>query len=464
MSSRTVLLVSLVGAAAVAACTAEPAAPPADPDAALLGGETTVFEEGPIAYSLPARNLDGARRDTFSLGDHFFNRSWVAAPASASGNDGLGPTYNATSCSACHLHDGRSAPPAGPGDDGVGLLLRLSVPGTDEHGMPRPDPVYGGQLQPLAILGVPAEARVTVTWEEIAGAYPDGERYVLRSPRVTITDLAFGPLGEGAAVSPRVAPAMIGLGLLEAIPDATLEALADEADRDGDGISGRTNVVWDARERRERTGRFGWKANQPSIAQQTAGAFLGDLGITSSLFSEEGCPEPQAACRAAPTGGVPELSDQKLDAVTLYARTLAVPARRAAGDAAVRRGDELFAAIGCASCHTARLRTGPSDVPALAEQTIRPYTDLLLHDMGEGLADNRPDGRASGSEWRTPPLWGVGLLERVSKHATLLHDGRARGFAEAILWHGGEAQGVRDRFKALSAQDRAAVIAFLGAL
>jgi CxxC motif-containing protein (DUF1111 family) len=257
---------------------------------------------------------------------------------------------------------------------------------------------------------------------------------------------------------------MIGLGLLEAVPESTLEALADESDHDGDGISGRVNLVWDVREGRARPGRFGWKANVTTIAQQTAGAFLGDLGITSSMFPDEACPDGQTACRAAPNGGAPELTDQKLDAVVLYARSLAVPARRGVGDARVTRGEALFAQAGCGSCHTPKLVTGDSDVPAFTRQTIRPYTDLLVHDLGPELADGRPDGRASGSEWRTPPLWGLGLLERVSKHQHLLHDGRARGVAEAILWHGGEAANARERFRTLSKEDRAALLAFLSAL
>lgn len=463
---RTALGALVLSFAAVAACgdARDEAAPAPEPGADLLGGDTTIFDDGPLAYSYAARNLDSVRRDTFALGDHFFNRSWVAAPASAAGNDGLGPTYNATSCSSCHLHDGRSEPPASSTDDGVGLLARLSIAGEDPHGMPRPDPVYGGQLQPYAILGVPAEGKLVVTWEERPGTYADGAPFSLRVPRITITELAFGPLADGAMISARVAPAMIGLGLLEAIPESTLEALADEGDRDGDGISGRTNVVWDSREGRARVGRFGWKANVTTIAQQTAGAFLGDLGITSTTFPEEACPEPQGKCRAAPNGGAPELTDQKLDAVVLYARALAVPARRGAGDARVARGEALFAEAGCASCHTPKMVTGDSDVPAFARQTIRPYTDLLVHDLGPELADGRPDGRASGSEWRTPPLWGLGLLVRVSKHQHLLHDGRARGPAEAILWHGGEAQAARERFRALTADDRAALLAFLAAL
>jgi CxxC motif-containing protein (DUF1111 family) len=212
-------------------------------------------------------------------------------------------------------------------------------------------------------------------------------------------------------------------------------------------------------------GRFGWKANQPSIEQQSAGAFLGDIGLTSPLFPEQNCTAVQEACRAAPTGGDPEVDQEKIDAVTFYARYLAVPARRDADDSTVRHGEALFAAIGCASCHFTTLVTGDlDDAPALSAQRIHPYTDLLLHDMGTDLADDRPDYEADGREWRTPPLWGLGLIATVNRHTLLLHDGRARGVAEAILWHGGEGETARETFRNLPREDRAALVRFLESL
>jgi len=463
-----VLLLVSLGAAALAACSAEePDAPAADvePGIELLGGETTVFDESPGAFSRPAKNLAAADRDVFALGDHFFNRNWVAAPASTSANDGLGPLFNATSCSACHLHDGRSAPPQTERDPSSGLLFRLSVPGTDPHGGPLPEPSYGGQLQPLATVAVPRECRYVIRYEEREGTYADGERYSLRAPSYTFTDLAYGPFAPDVMTSPRTAPAMIGLGLLEAIPEEALRALADPDDADGDGISGRPNMVWDVTRGANVVGRFGWKANMPSVVQQVAGAFAGDLGITTSLFSEEPCTSKQEACTKAPNGGVPELSDETLHEVTRYSQTVAVPARRNVRDPEVRRGERLFAAAHCTGCHTPRLVTGDgSPVAALRRQTIRPFSDLLLHDMGPELADGRPDFVASGSEWRTAPLWGLGLLAKVSKHTFLLHDGRARDVAEAILWHGGEASAARDAFRSMGKNDRAALLAFLRSL
>jgi CxxC motif-containing protein (DUF1111 family) len=214
-----------------------------------------------------------------------------------------------------------------------------------------------------------------------------------------------------------------------------------------------------------RVGRFGWKANQPTIEQQVAGAFLGDMGLTTPLFGVQQCSPAQEACIAAPDGGAPEVDESKVARITFYLHTLAVPARRDVDDPTVLRGRALFESTGCASCHTARHRTGELEgYPWLSDQEIWPYTDLLLHDMGDGLADGRPDYAADGREWRTPPLWGIGLVETVSGHELLLHDGRARGLAEAILWHGGEAEASREAFRAMELADREALLAFLRSL
>ncbi|MEZ4449070.1 MAG: di-heme oxidoredictase family protein [Nannocystaceae bacterium] len=446
---------------ALGACNDPPAA---DPDEALAGGDTTVFDTTANAFSLSARNMTFERRQRFVVGNSFFNKNWVTAPSSTEGRDGLGPTFNARSCSTCHFKDGRGRPPA-PGESFVGILLRLSIPGEDPHGGPLAVPGYGGQLQPGSIDGVPGEGTPAVTYVEAPGAFADGEAYSLRRPSYAIDDPAFGPLPADLLISPRVAPAMIGMGLLEAIPEATILGLEDPDDRDGDGISGRANQVWDEAAGALVLGRFGWKANQPSVRQQTAGAFLGDIGITSSLFPGNNCPEGQELCAAAPSGGDPELSDDLLDDLVLYSSTLAVPARRDVDDPEVLRGKAIFADLHCDGCHVSKLSTDPE--AALEEargQTIWPYTDLLLHDMGEALADGRPDYAADGREWRTPPLWGLGLIETVNGHQDLLHDGRARGVGEAILWHGGEAEASRDAYVHLERDDRDALLRFLGSL
>jgi CxxC motif-containing protein (DUF1111 family) len=427
------------------------------------GGDTTVFDRTANAFSLSARNMSFDRRQRFVVGNSFFNKNWVIAPSSTTSRDGLGPTFNARSCSTCHFKDGRGRPPEA-GEEFIGILLRLSVPGADPHGGPLGAGPYGDQLQTQANADVPVEGVPRVEYSEQPGMFADGEPYSLRVPTYTFDALAHGPLPPDLLVSPRVAPAMIGLGLLAAIPEADLLARADPEDADGDGISGKPNYVWDVAAGAPALGRFGWKANQPNVRQQTAGAFLGDMGITSSLFPDQNCPSGQADCAAAPTGEGLEIDDDLLADVTLYASTLAVPARRDVDAPEVLRGKQLFSAIGCADCHTPRHVTGPSDDPEVADQIIFPFTDLLLHDMGEALADGRPDFAATGSEWRTPPLWGLGLVETVNGHTTFLHDGRARSLLEAALWHGGEAEAARDELLALPADDRAALVAFLESL
>ncbi len=417
------------------------------------------------AFSLPLRNLSENDRRAFAVGNSFFNDNWVTAPSSTAGRDGLGPLFNARSCSACHFQDGRGRPPLTPDERLVSMLFRVSVPGEGPHGGPNPDPAYGDQLQTGAIAGIAPEGDVRIAYAEREVMYSDGAVASLRVPRYTLTDPAYGEFPEGLMVSPRVAPAMIGMGLLAAIPEPDILALADPDDADKDGVSGRPNHVWNARVSAKSLGRFGWKANQPTVEQQVAGAFLGDIGITSPLFAQENCTGAQADCAAAPHGGEPEVDARKLERVTYYSSVLAPPARRDRSNPAVRRGEALFTEIGCAACHVVEMRTGayPS-VPAVENQAIHPYTDLLLHDMGEGLADGRPDYEADGREWRTAPLWGIGLVETVNGHTLFLHDGRARNLEEAILWHGGEGEPSRTKFMNLTADDRAAVIGFLESL
>jgi CxxC motif-containing protein (DUF1111 family) len=416
-----------------------------DPDRALLGGDTTVFDDSKNAFGSPAKNASEGHRDRFVVGNSFFKQNWVTAPASTEARDGLGPLFNARSCSSCHLNDGRGRPPE-PGEDLIGLLFRFTN-----------SPTYGGQLQPYGVLDVPGEGVPQIAYEPVPGAYADGS-FELLHPSYGFEGLTYGPLEAGTLISPRVAPQIIGLGLLEAVPEATLVALADPDDVDGDGISGRVSYLDGA------VGRFGWKANQPDVRQQTAGAFLGDMGITSSLHETNDCTAVELECAAALNGGAPEIEEPRLADVVLYTRILAVPARRDLDDAQVLRGEDLFDSLGCASCHTNELKTAASDLPELANQTIRPFTDLLLHDMGPELADNRPDNDASGVEWRTPPLWGIGLIHTVNGHTRFLHDGRARNVEEAVLFHGGEANAAKEAFVAASASDREALLRFLGSL
>lgn len=431
---------------------------------ALAGGTTTVFNTSREAFAKPATNLPtGSLRD-FTFGNKLFNTKWVTAPASVTSLDGLGPTFNRRSCSGCHFKDGRGRPPRSIDEPMKSMLVRLSIPGTGDKGAPRPHPAYGEQLNDRAIQGVPTEGVAKIVYDEIEGKYADGTTYALRKPKYTFHELAFGPLGDTILVSPRVAPAVLGMGLLEAIPEAAILNWADPDDRDGDGISGRPNKVWDVVNQKQSLGRFGWKANVATVREQAAAAARGDIGITTTLFPEENCPEAQQACREAPNGGTPEMSGKQLEKIVLYLSTLAVPARRNIANKTIKSGATLFQTAKCASCHIPQTETGDHPIPALSHQKIQPFTDLLLHDMGEGLADNRPDFQASGREWRTPPLWGIGLVETVNKHTYFLHDGRARNLEEAILWHGGEAEPSKEMFRQMTKEERDHLIAFLKSL
>ena len=453
-----------------------------EPGEALSGGAaTSTRTPDRNAFSHSSANLAFEKRLDFRVGDGVFRKLWVSSPASTKSSDGLGPLYNARACQRCHVRDGRGHPPSGPEDGAVSLLLRLSIPPRDEAEQVAlesgrlgavPDPVYGGQLQDFAIQGHDAEGRIAIAYEEIPVTLADGTQVSLRKPHYRVEKTAFGPLHSEVRISPRVASPMIGLGLLELVPEARILAAADPDDRDGDGISGRPNRVWSEERGLVMLGRFGWKAGQPTVRQQVAAAFSGDMGLGTSLFPDGAgdCTEAQTDCRAAPNGNGPrpdnlEVSDRLLDLVTFYSRHLAVPARRDVGAPQVLDGKRLFHEAGCAVCHSPVMVTGDSERnPELAHQTIRPYSDLLLHDMGEGLADHSPEAAADGREWRTPPLWGIGLTALVSGHSRFLHDGRARNLLEAVLWHGGEAQAARDAVVAMETEERAALLRFLESL
>lgn len=446
----TTLGLAITIAAALPAAGDEPRLGP-------LGGATTVDAAGADAFSQLAANAPSERRRDFALGSRLFLVEWVPFPDAVKLFDGLGPTFNSTQCSGCHAGNGRGRGPFTPEEAIGSALVRLSV---GDGGDAMPHPAYGDQLNDRAIPGVPAEARVQVSYEDVAGTYGDGTPYTLLRPGIAFADLAFGPL-DGAMTSLRVAPAVIGLGLLEAVPAASLAALADPDDADGDGISGRLNRLDAA----GTIGRFGWKANVADLRHQTAQAAIGDMGLTTSLFPNQNCPPAQVACASAPGETGPEIGDPLLDRIVTAMRTVAVPAQRNADDPEVAEGYAAFLRFGCGGCHRERLATdGAAPLPELRNQLFHPFTDLLLHDMGDGLADGRPDHGATGREWRTPPLWGLGLVPVVNGHDRLLHDGRARGFAEAILWHGGEAEAAREAFRTAPAGERAALLAFLASL
>jgi len=410
---------------------------------------------------IPGLNFD--EKIAFATGNSLFNQSWVSAPASTTARDGLGPTFNARSCSACHFKDGRGKPHVN-GQNTNGFLVRLSIDGQDTHGGPLGHPIYGGQIQDQANIGIPYEAKINVTHQIIYGTYPDGTPYQLQNPTYTIIDEQFGALGN-VLTSPRVGQQVIGLGLIDAISEESLLANVDETDANNDGISGKANYVWNAITNTTTIGKFGWKANQPSLRQQVAGALNGDLGLTTSIFSNQNCLPTQNDCNNAENGGTPEVVNEQLDDIVFYQSALAVPKRRNFKNEDVLLGKELFKQVDCIKCHATNITTSFSNENThLNNITIHPYSDFLLHDMGTDLADNRPDFLANGNEWRTQPLWGIGLLQTVNGHTNLLHDGRARNIEEAILWHGGEAEVSKQKFMNLDSNERKQLIAFINSL
>ena len=443
------------------------------------GGAATVRPRDTAhAFSQASGNISFEKELDFKVGNGLFKKLWVSSPSSTLASDGLGPLYNARSCQRCHLKDGRGHPPEGPNDTAVSMLLRVSIPGgttpeaISEYLATQPDPVYGEQIQDFSVAGHASEGQIDITYTEVEIALSDGETARLRKPSYAIKEPGYGPLHPDVMVSPRIAPQMIGLGLLDAIPGADILAGADPDDADGDGVSGRAQIVMSRAHGVPMLGRFGLKAGQPSVREQSAAAFLGDIGISSTLFpSGYGeCTEAQDACRAAPDGNTAahdnaEISDEGLALVAFYASNLGVPARRNVDDPEVLRGKQVFYDTGCIACHTPKFVTHRIESqPEQSFQLIWPYTDMLLHDMGPDLADHRPEARATGREWRTPPLWGIGLTETVSGHTYFLHDGRARSLLEAVLWHGGEAEAHKQQVIEMPAADRAALIKFLESL
>jgi len=432
-------------------------------------GASLCFADSPLdlaalreSYMQPLPWLAARDKSAFQRGRTLFRQNRVAAP-STGGIAGLGPLHNRQSCLACHPNNGRGSSPRLASESMQTMLVRLSLPGSDEHGGAKPHPVYGTQLNEDGIPGVPGEGRAMLAWVELpATTLAGGEKAWLRRPLVSFTDMAYGKPGT-LLYSPRVGQAVYGLGLLEAVPEESILAMAAEAKPDG--VKGSVNRVWDIAAQRVAIGRFGYKASQPNLRQQVAGEMHGNLGITSPLYPDENCTPSQTACRKAPSGGQPEMSQADLEALELYLANIDAPPRRKKDDPLVRQGERAFTDLGCAVCHRPTLPTGPATRTIVtAERQIAPYSDLLLHDMGAGLSDHRPDYQATGSQWRTPPLWGIGLVPLINEHNQFLHDGRARNLQEAILWHGGEARVARQRYATAAADTRKAVLAFLGSL
>ncbi|MGI2032862.1 di-heme oxidoredictase family protein [Rhizobium panacihumi] len=444
------------------------------------GAATTKATVNGNIFSHFSTNLTFQEEEKFKIGNALFTKLWVAAPSSTQASDGLGPLFNARGCQSCHLKDGRGHPPEGA-PDATSMFLRLARPARTETEKTAvaarkvlnfPDPVYGEQLQDLAVQDLAIEGRMVVTYEEVPVELAGGETMSLRKPTYSVSDLGYGPMYPDTTLSPRVSPPMIGLGLVQAIHEADILANADPDDRDEDGISGKPAFVRDHRTGELKLGRFGFKAQNASIRDQSSSAFAGDLGISTPDAPRDfgDCTQAQTKCLSLPTGvqerlGPTEAPDPVMDLVTFYSENLAVPARRDIDSPAVLRGKEMFYTSGCTSCHTPKFVTRrDAGNKAQAFQLIWPYSDFLLHDMGEGLADGQQVGDADGREWRTQPLWGIGLTKTVNNHTFFLHDGRARNLTEAVLWHGGEAEAARNAFAALPKDDRQALITFLESL
>lgn len=443
------------------------------------GAGTSLRRPSRDSFSHPTTNIAFEEERNFKLGNALFRKLWVSSPSSTQASDGLGPLFNARACQTCHIKDGRGHPPEGDAD-ATSMFLRLGKsPSNEEENkalqdfikLKLPDPVYGGQLQDLAVPGLAGEGQMTISYEEIIQTFADGEVISLRKPSYQATNLNYGPLDPHTTIAPRVTPQMIGLGLLEAIHESDIYDNADPDDTNGDGISGKVAI---AAKHGDKTtiGRFGWKASNPSIRQQTADAFAGDIGISSpdALFNHGDCTEQQTQCLQMPHGeqarlGVGEAPEKVLELVAFYSQNLAVPKRRDVEDVSVLDGKKHFYNLGCATCHRPKYVTSrKAENKAQRFQLIWPYTDMVLHDMGDGLADGLTVGIANGREWRTPPLWGIGLTETVSGHTFLLHDGRARNLTEAIVWHGGEAEAATSGFMQLNKIERGNLIKFLESL
>lgn len=417
-------------------------------DITNLGGDLTSSAPIQVALQLSAPNLGSSELTVQHLAGHsVFHTSQEFTVK----NDRrvIGPHFNNTFCGGCHINDGRGEISFAKKVPGSGMLIKVSRRGAlNRDGSARGVPGAGTQLQDHSVTGKP-RFNIKLKWRTVRGKYPDGEPYTLRRPLLTFD---IPKIDEKRVLhSLRMTPPLVGMGLLEAIPESTLLALSDPQDLNGDNISGRLNYVPDIQTGGAAPGRFGFKASHPSVKQQSAAAFFHDMGMTSELFPDRRLPA--------------EVTPQELELITFYQQVAGIPPARNQDDSFVIRGKELFKSVGCDSCHVMTLTTGDTALATVANQEIHPFTDLLLHDMGRGLADDRPEFKANGREWRTTPLWGLGLHKFLSeKRPGFLHDGRGRTIEEAILWHGGEGAGAQRRFKGLTKTDRTALLEFLKSL
>lgn len=416
-------------------------------DVTNLGGELTTFDNPKIALQVPSPNIASSERfDRHLEGQRIFH-----TPLDQIYPDKekvIGPRFNASTCGECHFNNGKGAIRFLPGGFGSTMLLKVSLKGLNPDGTTRDIPGTPEQIQDHQVSGR-SPYKIYHRYTYIKGRYPDGKEYELRKPRVTFK--IPGVKRKQVVSSLRMSPSIIGMGLLEAVPLETLLKMADPADLDRDGISGKINLVFDIASGTKKAGRFGFKASHPSVLQQSAAALFHDMGVTNSLFNN--------------TNDEPEMSDEDLAKVLFFQQVSAIHTARNQDLPEVQAGKEIFQRINCSACHVMTLKTGPSEIPEIALQEFHPFTDLLLHDMGPGLADKRAEFFAQGSEWRTTPLWGLGITKQLARHKTgFLHDGRARSIEEAILWHDGEAKRSKKAFMKLKFEDRKNLVEFLKSL
>jgi len=390
----------------------------------------------------PIDGLNDEQYDKFILGRSFFKIPWVEAPSATTARDGLGPLYNANTCASCHPSNGR-----GTLYNKNGSFARSLIP------KPSYDPIYGSQIAINGIHGVKYEAKTDIKFEKIKVMFPDGEIDTLLKPIYALKNLQYGPLDKKTVLSFRLAPSLNGIGLISQISDEDILKNEDPNDKDGDGISGRANFVYSPITKKQELGRFSWKANISTLKHQTADAANNDMGLTTSYYQDETCTKFQEECNKAPKArDAIDLTNQRLESITFYLEKRKTYSQKLNKS---NKGYEIFKKIGCVNCHIDSFETKNGI-------KFAPFTDILLHDMGEGLADGKTEGKANGKEWRTAPLWGLSLHEKINnKKPRLLHDGRARTFQEAILWHGGEAKKVKETYMNLKKEDRRKLLEFL---
>ena len=420
-------------------------------------------------FTKKVSGLNDEELDNFILGKSFFRIPWVEAPSATTARDGLGPLFGANTCITCHPNNGLAKKYTKNGSPSRGYVARLSIPSnhSKEHqkqlkynGFVQ-EPTYGAQISLNGSKNVPFEAKPIISYEKKLIIYPDGEQITLSKPlhkhANKLYDLQYGELHPQTSITSRMAQALVGLGLLDQLSDEQILENQDIDDKNNDGISGKANIVYSPEFKDFRVGKFTWKASAPSVKHQVAAAANNDMGLTNPLFTNENCTSKQIECLNAPKGdnrrGMSEfdLTQERLDAITFYVSNLKIPK----STITQKDGEKIFKQIGCADCHKAEftLKNG---------YKIKPFTDMLLHDMGEELSDGRAEFLATPTDWRTAPLWSIGKYHlALGEKPALLHDGRAKSVEEAILWHGGEALASKKSFMKLDKKQRKSLLSYI---